>query len=263
VTLIALGPAGNDHDPFAGGHAGPAPEFDGTRFASAGASEEELSYIAYGFDTMTRGQQNRAARWIESASDEEFASAFAQWREAHERELEQEQLIDGTVEEVLERVHGDGSVDYARRVLAAEHATKGDEARKTLVEPLEKLVADHEEAEREKAAHVERLEELTAGTVQDVINRVGDDSEHAARALAAEHELKGEEARTTLVAALEKIAAPATEKPSPAAEKPHAGAQGAAHGHANAPAGASTPPNPDQGASDQESPGAEGSDGTS
>jgi hypothetical protein len=124
-------------------------------------------------------------------------------------------------------------------------------------------VADHEEAEREKAAHVERLEELTAGTVQDVINRVGDDSEHAARALAAEHELKGEEARTTLVAALEKIAAPATEKPSPAAEKPHAGAQGAAHGHANAPAGASTPPNPDQGASDQESPGAEGSDGTS
>lgn len=253
MTLIAAGPAGTAHDPFSGEPAGPAPEFDGTRYAAAGATEEELSYLAWGFSEATSVEQRRITAWLEQASDEELATAFGQWREQHNAYLEAEELTDGNVDEVLGRVGEDA--ELARRTLAAEHLLRGAEARKTLVEPLERLVAaDDERAAAEQAA-ADRRAELTAGSVQDVVNRVGSDRELAAETLAAEQQRDGGP-RTTLVTALEKLAAPAdgdsTGQPDGGAEQPADGAEGM-----------TTPPEAPEAGSEQQGGGAEASDASS
>lgn len=127
-------------DPLAGGE---VPDFPAQRYIDAGATEDELLRLATYYDEGTLRQRREAARWIESASDDDFTEALTLWRQFVADAEAEAALTAGTVDEVLDRVRSapdDERMDLARRTLTAEQSKEGDDVRTTLVAGLEKVL---------------------------------------------------------------------------------------------------------------------------
>lgn len=135
-------------DPFAGGNVTPAPDFDGARFTASGASDDELRQLAEHYDAAPRANRLQITGWLETASADDVTEWLETWRGFTAEAEARAALIDGTVDEVLDRVRAasdEERLDLAERTLAAEEVEGEDDARTTLVEGLERIIAEEQE----------------------------------------------------------------------------------------------------------------------
>lgn len=230
MTLTRRTPEPLTEDPFAGGNTVTAvPDFNADRFVANGATSEEVIVLTEHYDFATRAERLRFTGWLDAASDQDIVGWLTTWREFTEQAEAAAALIDGNVEEVLDRVRAaadDERLDLAERTLGAEQAQDEEDVRSTLVEPLEQIIEQEREKVAQREARAAELAALTEGSVDAIVARVGTDQDIARRTLEAERELRGDDARKTLVAELDKIIAAPAPTPTGGAESDADGSGG-------------------------------------
>lgn len=139
------------------------PQFQRNRWQRAGATPEQLEDMQKAWDEYTYDEQVAESERMAGVSDEDLAAEIGTEvpasptaegdtsTQADENRVDQpaeegpvaEDLTAGNIHDVLERV-GDDKV-AAQAVLEAEKA-KGDDARTTLIDDLEKIIAAEPES---------------------------------------------------------------------------------------------------------------------
>lgn len=225
--LSAAGPAGTTTDPFVGTPVGgfAVPEFDADLWREAGATDEELEYLAGAFEQLPVEGRRQIAGWSAESDAGELAEALEQWRsvqaDLQAAQVQRQEAYDALPEQdraVLEALSDED------RAALAELAAAGSEADGETVPddgesppetppvnapPIEGDPAPAVDPEADTKQLPDKSVTFAGGdigdlTIKQVLEHVGDDKQLAAVAIEAE-QAREDDARSSLLAHLRRI----------------------------------------------------------
>lgn len=223
MTLTSAGPAGTDADPFAG--TPPADAADGLpvdRYVSLGATDDDVEALRRAFADIPPQARAFVAADLAQADDDRLREHLDAFRQSIVLSAAWEALTESEREVLFQIPEEDRTalllLDDDERAALAEYAEATEQPEP---EPVEQPAAEPtptetddgtggaETSTEQQPAETETFEatDVVGRTIPRVLDAVGDDPTRAQAVLDLET-ARGDDARTTLVDALRRIASP-------------------------------------------------------